>query len=151
MRENFFYFVKQVFNNNFKAIEAPYLPHPYQITQLHQQSSKKATNENEENLENSKSNLKQTISNITSTTTQPISQQFSTQQLSFSFISMEPVLGPFDLNKSKNITTEDPYTLLLTRILFHNSKTKRIGKHNVSLILVEALYAIKGKFILRFY
>lgn len=38
----------------------------------------------------------------------------------------------------------DLYSILLSRIFFQNSKNKGIGKHNVSLILVEALYAIKG-------
>lgn len=38
----------------------------------------------------------------------------------------------------------DLLSILLTRIFFTNSKNSRIGKHNVSLVLVEALYAIKG-------
>lgn len=38
----------------------------------------------------------------------------------------------------------DLLSIPLTRIFFHNSKNNRIGKHNVSLVLVESLYAIKG-------
>lgn len=38
----------------------------------------------------------------------------------------------------------DQYSILLSRIFFHNSKNNRIGKHNVALVLVEALYSIKG-------
>jgi hypothetical protein len=43
-----------------------------------------------------------------------------------------------------NEQQQDPFSILLTRIFFHNSKHNRIGKHNVALVLVEALYSIKG-------
>lgn len=82
-------------------------------------------------------------------------------------MSMQPSLGPFETSKLQNsgATTsnmtnstkkqqlpvpqpvgdqQDPFKILLTRIFFHNSKNNRIGKHNVSLVLVEALYAVKG-------
>jgi len=84
-------------------------------------------------------------------TTQSVSSQL-TQLNSFSFMSMQPSLGPFD-DPATNITTSpspsgstkrldhDPFMIPLSRILFHNSK---IGKHRVSLVLVEALYAIKS-------
>lgn len=51
---------------------------------------------------------------------------------------MHPSLGPFVPTKTANNNT------LLTRIIFHNSKSNRIGKQSVSLVLVEALYATRS-------
>lgn len=59
---------------------------------------------------------------------------------------MKPPLGPYDdcYTPQGNVkrTEADSYMIPLSRILFHNSKN--IGKHRVSLVLVEALYAIKS-------
>ena len=94
-----------------------------------------------------------------STSTQPVLSMFTQQ--SFSYMSMQPSLGPFDTsqkaassnslghsgnsnNNFKTNSSSDPYIILLTRLLFHNSKNIRIGKHSVSLVLVEALYAVRG-------
>ncbi len=84
-------------------------------------------------------------------TTQFVSSQL-TQLNSFSFMSIQPSLGPFEDTKadkrascSTKILDHDSFMIPLSRILFHNSK---IGKHRVSLVLVEALYAIKSLSVL---
>jgi hypothetical protein len=46
-----------------------------------------------------------------------------------------------NLKRSDSDTSSN---ILLTRIFFHNSKNIRIGKHGVNLVLVEALYSLKG-------
>jgi len=175
MRENFFYFVKQIFNLNFKAIDATSNINPpissgfagmsKRGSQLITKSDIETKNENEYDELNSllsqkpvnfNSNLESGLLNV-SKSTQPVSSMFTTQQ-SFSYMSMQPSLGPFEATNQKTSSTNsiyqsndnskvgqlDPFVTLLTRILFHNSKSIRIGKHSVSLVLVEALYSIRG-------
>jgi hypothetical protein len=226
LRENFFFFIKQIFNTNFKAIDAPsqtttsnsnlssslYLSSSHSNSssgnsnQLrksfsmrtkshssagHQQSTAEANiksnepeNESEYdelanliyNDECSQENPAQptlasscSSSSAVKTSIQTMSSMFHSQQLSFSFMSLQPQLGPYisqnkasvtpsislDSNtfaskqpqfnmSSKRLNDQDPLMILLSRILFYNSKNIRIGKHAVSLVLVEALYAVKS-------
>ena len=232
LRENFFFFIKQIFNTNFKAIDAPSLTstsnsnlssslylssshsnsssgnsnqlrksfsmrtksHSSATTQQQQQQSTAADagmksnepeNENEYDelanlIYNDECGVENTAqpplasscssSSAVKTSIQTMSSMFHSQQLSFSFMSLQPQLGPYisQNNKSnvtpsvsldsntfaskhpqfnmstKRLNEQDPLMILLSRILFYNSKNIRIGKHAVSIVLVEALYAVKS-------
>ena len=176
MRENFFFFVKQIFNSHFKAIDATCnncISSSSGTSNLTKRGSQLISkNETETNADGEYDELNNllrenhihmssssdcTFSNV-STSSQQVSGMFTKQ--SFSYMSMQPSLGPFETLKASNQKTSstksvyqpnnpkatqlDPYFTLFTRILFHNSKSIRIGKHSVSLVLVEALYAIRG-------
>lgn len=100
LRENFFFFVKQVFNSNFKAID-----------------------------------VNQTSRGLASESTEA---KHLTSQLSFSYI---PDAKNFTKKHSDPLHSD---MILISRIFFQNSKSNRFGKQNVSLILVEAMYSVRG-------
>lgn len=109
LRENFIFFLKQVFNTKFKSIDS--------------------TNNFSKNLLNNDAGLGDS------------SKNFQTQLSSSSDF------------KNNNFTKQnsDPLhtdMLLISRIFFQNLKSKRIGKQNVSLVLVEALYSIKCLYLI---
>ena len=190
MRENFFYFAKQIFNSNFKAIDAiqpttglttnisnnqlkrtssMIRAEPVQTSEIKDNESDDENDFDElNNLLNSDDLTKQGLFGVPQTlgsktplfcskTTQPVSSMFTQQ--SFSYMAMQPSLGPFEAQKLASSASSllqsssslapkkaenDPFSIMLTRILFQNSKNIRIGKHSVSLVLVEALYSVKG-------
>ncbi len=125
MRENFFFFIKQVFNANFKAIDTMPAYANTSNTTVNKsnllanrsksqidQASKHAENEYDElasliyNDENQKSQPPSGLGEFANSssefqvksTTQSVSSQF-THLNSFSFMSMQPQLGPFDETK----------------------------------------------------
>ncbi|RNA30074.1 hypothetical protein BpHYR1_004243 [Brachionus plicatilis] len=65
-------------------------------------------------------------------------QKYSNSQLSLFYIPESKHFA------KKNSDTSLADAILISRIFFQNSKSKRIGKQNVSLILVEAFYSISG-------
>jgi hypothetical protein len=210
LRENFFHFIKQIFNVNFKAIDAPTIhaasANSHFNSNLHLSSSannnllrKSFSMKNKSNIqtnsettttksvelenENEYDELASLIYNDecsagtsavpgtvlvtdaqcspTVKTSQTVSNMIHSRELSFSFMSLQPPVGPFKsctsstnpaylsdyglTTNNNNVKREqDPFMILLSRILFHNSKNICIGKHTVSLVLVEALYAIKS-------
>ena len=81
-------------------------------------------------------NEEESLSRETSTKIQPVSNVFN-QKLSFSFMSVQPSLGPHDSS------SDDSSMILLSRIFFHKNQST-IGRTAVPLVLVEAFYAIKG-------
>ncbi|CAF0823180.1 unnamed protein product [Brachionus calyciflorus] len=106
LRENFIFFLKQVFNTKFKSIDST------------NQLSKNLLNNDGSGLGDSSKNFQ---------------TQLST--------SSSEVKNNFTKKNSDPLHTD---MLLISRIFFQNLKSKRIGKQNVSLVLVEALYSIKG-------
>jgi len=190
LRDNFFYFLKQILNASFKSIDAPMpipmpmpMPHLNQFQQQQQQQQQQNGKDREENTggenesekeafnddasecsetESKSSNrevgLGGAVENQQSSTTAPstgaatasskkktklrIQAQAVTQNKTT--LASAPVSAIAAASAMLQMN-HDPYMIMLSRILFHNSKSIRIGKHSVSLVLVEAFYSIKGK------
>ena len=144
LRENFFYFVKQIFNANFKSID----PTPSNLNStflsdsVGKESSGKTVTPSDEYDE---------LNNLI------VKEEFYRQSLSAKPLFQSPATS-YDVSSKRHtqvFTTGNTINLkrndsdinnniLLTRIFFHNANSTRFGRHGVSLVLVEALYSLKG-------
>jgi hypothetical protein len=155
LRENFFYFVKQIFNANFKSIDPlpTYLNSTFLAESLNTKESgggpKSASNDEYEELSHiiAKEEFYKQSTNLgskfTANNTMNVTSA-SSYDATPNKRSNAQVYTPASTINLKRTDSDTNNNILLTRIFFHNSKNMRIGKHCVSLVLVEALYSLKG-------
>jgi hypothetical protein len=163
LRDNFLYFVKQVLNSNFKTIETPMnAENPFQQSASSKKSSVICLTNNSsmaqndtirKDVENEFDELNSLLLNEdVKFNYKPSSakKEFTANTLTCHTPSSLNTFDPQNTSSTatatnfKKIRNEyDPNMILLNRILFHSSKNKGFGKP-VSLVLVEALYSLKG-------
>lgn len=155
LRENFFYFVKQIFGFNFKSID-PSMPGYLNSTLVTDGLS--STKEKDRDLDEVHNILIKgnSINIITLIKLKKIIIEEKQLELS-NFKTLysnfheqgaakqnERLYTSANPNNLKRNDSDFNNCLLLTRIFFHNSKTVLIGKHGVCLVLVEAYYSVRG-------
>ena len=148
LRENFFFFIKQIFNSNFKAIDAPaqnILAHIMYNQPRSKLLTKSKSNTKEDEV--AKLNDEEYDELATIIYNDEVQKLENYRQLQSHQTSPYSSLTQSAAEVRKQPVSRrdvDASMILLSRILFQNSKNIRIGKHTVSLVLVEAMYAVKS-------